>query len=93
MIQWSHGLQTAPYQNCCLGGNLRFQEEFPEYKVLKNERNECFLFFTSGGVIAKTRSLPLGERGVKAIKSLDTVLISVAPGLFACGCSIVIEKR
>ena len=82
MIQWSHGLQTAPYQNCCLGGNLRFQEEFPEYKVLKNERNECFLFFTSGGVIAKTRSLPL-----------DNVLISVAPGLFACGCSIVIEKR
>ena len=44
-------------------------------------------------VLAKTRSLPLGERGVKAIKSLDNVLISVAPGLFACGCSIVIEKR
>lgn len=78
------------------GGNsdgYSFTEQFPQLKIVKRTRNECFLFFTSGGVIAKTYSLPLGEGGVKIIKGIDRILVRFFPGLFACGCSIVLEKQ
>lgn len=76
------------------GGNSSnsFTEQFPQYRILKKTRNECFLFFASGGVIAKTYSLPLGEKGVRIIKSVDRFLTNLFPELFACGCSIVLQK-
>ncbi len=73
-------------------GDEHFVQEFPAYKVVKRTKNECFLFFSSGGVIAKTKSLPLGDRGVKVIKAIDKVLVGLAPEFFACGYSIVLEK-
>lgn len=69
-----------------------FMGRFPQYKVLKKTRSECFLFFASGGVIAKTYSLPLGERGVRILEGLDKFLITLSPELFACGCSVVLQK-
>lgn len=75
------------------GGGQRFEQEFPAFRILKNTRNECFLFFLSGGVIAKTHSLPVGERGVKIIKGIDKGLVKCLPSLVACGCSVVLEKR
>ncbi len=70
-----------------------FAEEFPNYRIIKRTRNECFLFLTSGGVIAKTKRLPIGERGSQVIKKIDRFLTRLAPEIFACGCSIVLEKK
>jgi SAM-dependent methyltransferase len=71
----------------------KFEQEIPMYRLLKRTRNECFLFFTSGGVIAKTYSLPLGDKGAKRIQKIDEFLIKLAPSFFACGCSVVLEKK
>lgn len=75
------------------GKENRFEEEFPMYKMIKRTRNECFLFFTSGGVIAKTFSLPIGDNGAKFIQKIDKGLVKIAPSFFACGCSIVLQKK
>ena len=70
-----------------------FEEQFPQYEIIRRSRNECFLFFASGGVIAKTFYLPLGDRAVKYIKKIDRFLVKILPSVFACGCSVVIKKR
>lgn len=74
------------------GKKNHFEEKFPMYKMLRRTRNECFLFFTSGGVIAKTWTLPVGDKGAKLIQKIDKLLVKIAPSFFACGCSIVLEK-
>lgn len=71
----------------------RFEREFPGYDLVKRSRNECLLFLTSGGVIAKTFHLPVGDRGARGIERIDRLLVRIAPSLFACGCSVVLEKR
>lgn len=74
-------------------GGGQFAQEFPAFKMLKRTRNECFLFFLSGGVIAKTFSLPIGDRGTKFIQKVDRGLVKIAPQVFACGCSVVLQKK
>ena len=71
----------------------RFEKEFPELEMIKFERNECFMFLMSGGVIAKTHSLPVGKLGVKLISVIDRFLIRLFPSVFTCGCSVVLQKR
>ncbi len=73
-------------------GGKAFEREFPNYKVIKKTRNECFLFFTSGGVIAKTHYLHVGDKGARIIQKIDKALTKMAPSFFACGCSIVLER-
>ena len=75
------------------GGGATFDREFPQYNVLKRTRNECFLFLLSGGVIAKTFYLPIKSYGIKIIKFIDNILVRTIPSVFACGCSIVLEKK
>ncbi len=70
-----------------------FCAEFPMFEILKMSRNECLLFLTSGGVIAKTGHIPLGDKGVRVIKRMDKFLTEFLPSIFACGCSIVLQKK
>lgn len=68
-------------------------QELSMYKTILHTRNECFLFLASGGVIAKTFYLPVGDRAAAFIKKLDKILIKIAPSFFACGCSVVLQKK
>ncbi len=70
-----------------------FEARVPGYKVVKNTLNECLLFPISGGVIAKTPMPELPGAVLKAVAALDRALVAVAPGLFAFGRSVVLEKR
>lgn len=70
----------------------RFAERFPMFKVLKREKNECFLFLLSGGVIAKTFYLPAGDKTANMIEKLDRMLVRLVPDFFTCGCSIALQK-
>ena len=76
--------------------NKKFESEFPYFKILKKTKNECFLFFASGGVIAKTGippfPSPFGDMEAGILKLMDKILVKILPGIFACGCSIVLEK-
>lgn len=69
-----------------------FEKQFPAFKIIKHELNECLLFFTSGGVIAKTFYLPAGDGVAKIIQKIDKALVKIAPSFFACGCSVVLER-
>ena len=85
--------------NCSIPKLLFFNEKTPfddvfaGYNIVKKSRNECFLFLLSGGVIAKTFYLPANNFLVKVIKTIDRFLIALFPAMFACGCSVVIQKR
>lgn len=76
-----------------LGGGKSFEQEFPEYTMLKRTRNECFLFLLSGGVIAKTFHLPVGDIGVEMLKRIDRLVVRCFPSIFACACSVVLQKK
>lgn len=78
------------------GKNMRsgvFGQQFPQFRIIKKTRNECFLFLLSGGVIAKTFYLPLNDKAVNLIKRIDSFLVKRCPSVFACGCSVVLQKR
>lgn len=87
---WSANCSTPKLM--FFGRGQAFSQEFPAYRIIKKTRNECFLFFTSGGVIAKTHYLPVGDKGAEIIKKVDKALIRLAPSFFACGCSVVLER-
>ena len=62
------------------------------FKIVKKERNECFIFFLFGGVIAKTFYLPVCTSGVNFIYSMDKALIKLLPDIFTAGCPVVLEQ-
>lgn len=70
-----------------------FCDEFPAYRIIKRTRNECLLFLLSGGVIAKTFYIPMGDKCAAVIEKLDRFLVRLAPSVFACGCSVVLQKK
>lgn len=70
----------------------RFEDEFPDYEIIKFEKSECLMFLLSGGVISKTYSLPVGNVGVKMISVMDRFLVKAFPSIFTCGCSIVLKR-
>lgn len=89
---------SDPWSANCSIPKLLFKEEmfakqFPQYNIIKNEKNECFLFLLSGGVIAKTYSPPIGDIGAKILQKMDKFFVNIAPSIFACGCSVVLEKK
>jgi SAM-dependent methyltransferase len=84
--------------NCAIpellfGSTEDFEAKVPGYKIVKNELNECLLFPASGGVIAKTPVPELPTVILKALGGLDRILVGVAPGLFAFGRSIVLQRQ
>lgn len=73
--------------------NERFERKVAGYKITLNELNECLLFPLSGGVISKTKVPELPNFVLNGVRALDKALVAVAPGLFALGRSVVLEKR
>lgn len=70
----------------------QFEKVFPGLKIIHSAQNECFMFFCSGGVIAKGPRLPLSKSLTKALSVIDKICVAALPGIFACGRSVVIEK-
>lgn len=72
--------------------NRVFETRIKHFKVEKNELCECLAFPLSGGVIARTFSIPLPNIALKMVNFIDNVLVKCAPGLFALGRSVVLRK-
>jgi SAM-dependent methyltransferase len=73
--------------------NEAFENAFPQFQILKNEIFECFLFPLSGGVIAKSPTIPLPDALLSVIARLDDLITDVFPNIFGLGRKVVIEKR
>ena len=70
----------------------KFKKNFPFFEIIKNDLNECFIFPLSGGVISKTKVIELPYFILKIIDKIDAFLIYLAPKIFACGRSVVLQK-
>jgi SAM-dependent methyltransferase len=72
---------------------LRLEKELSiKCVVEKVEHTECLLFPLSGGVIARTPTVPLPKFLLRVLESLDSILVRLAPSFFAMGMRVVIRK-
>lgn len=71
----------------------KFHIKFPSLEIIKNQKNEGFIFPLSGGVIAKNKIPELPIWFLVIIHSIDKVLIKLLPNVFALGRSVVIIKK
>lgn len=71
----------------------RFENVFPKYKIVHSERVEFIKFLNSGGVVAKTRYLPLGAKILSFVDKIDNFLCRIAAPIFALQIQIVLEKQ
>ena len=70
----------------------KFKKYFPEYKILKNELSEFFIFLNSGGVNSNIFKLPLNYFFLDILNVIDKILVSFFPRIFALNRSVVLKK-
>jgi len=70
-----------------------FEKKVPQFKLTRSSFSEFFNFLNSGGVIAKTASVPLPVPALKALEAIDLLLAKVAPQVFALQRQIVLIKQ
>jgi SAM-dependent methyltransferase len=70
-----------------------FERHIPGLSVIRNELCEFSIFLLSGGVIAKTRTIPLPFFALRIANMIDDMLVTIAPGIFALGRRVVIRKN
>jgi len=70
-----------------------FERNIAEFSIIHNKLCECFSFLVSGGVVAKSPTLPLPKLMLSMISMLDQVVIRLLPSVFAMERQVVIQKR
>ena len=70
----------------------KFKKKFPEYKILKNELSEFFIFLNSGGVNSNIFKLPLNLFFLNILNLIDSFLVNFFPRIFALNRSVVLKK-
>lgn len=83
--------------NCAIPNLLfddreRFEQHVPFFRIERSTFSEFSVFLNSGGVIAKTASLPLPRFGLRALKQVDDVLAHTLPSVFALQRQIVLRR-
>ena len=83
--------------NCAIPNLLfdnieNFKKNIPNFKVTYIGFTEFFLFINSGGVISKTKYIPLPFVLLKIIKLIDNFLCRTFPSFFALQRQVVLEK-
>ncbi len=71
----------------------RFKREIPYFNVVKASFSEFLVFLNSGGVTAKTFSVPLPYFALKVLKVIDDILTSVFPQIFALQRQVVLQVK
>jgi SAM-dependent methyltransferase len=69
-----------------------FQKHYPTWRVIHDRKVEFLQFLNSGGVVAKTRFIPLNPFLLGIQELLDALLTRLAPNVFALQREIVLEK-
>lgn len=69
-----------------------FERKVKGFKIIENALCECLIVPLAGGIISKTRTIHLPNPLLRIIDRLDTLLIDLAPRIFAMGRRVVLEK-
>ena len=83
--------------NCAIPNLLfddkkNFHAHISQFKIAKQSYSEFFNFINSGGVIAKTFSVPLPLPVIKALELLDSALANALPSIFALQRQVVLRR-
>ncbi len=70
----------------------KFETQIPGLKIDRYELTEGMIFPLSGGVIARTWTMPLPVAVLRAIQWCDNILIRLFPEVFALGMRVVIRR-
>ena len=70
----------------------KFHSNFPQYKIIKNELSEFFIFLNSGGVVSETLYIPINKFLFNLLYFIDRVLIFLFPNIFSLNRSVVLKK-
>ncbi|MCX7978983.1 MAG: class I SAM-dependent methyltransferase [Bdellovibrionaceae bacterium] len=90
---------SDPWSANCAISNLLFDDHdlfhknFPSLRIVEDRHEEFFTFLLSGGVIAKTFTIPLPEKALAVFGSIDNFLTKWFPNIFALSRRIVLQKR
>ncbi len=69
-----------------------FHSHFSQYKILKNELSEFFIFLNSGGSEQKTFYISGNRFLFKLLSFIDFALVSLMPNIFALNRSVILKK-
>lgn len=83
--------------NCAIPNLLfddlaRFGKRYPEFAVVDSGMSEFFVQFNSGGVTASVPYLPLPWPVLRVVDVIDTILVALAPGVFASQRRLVLRR-
>ena len=83
--------------NCAIPNLLfddpdKFHSYVPNFKITRQSYSEFFAFINSGGVIAKTFSIPLPLPLIKVVEAVDSMLANSCPSAFALQRQVVLKK-
>ena len=70
----------------------KFLNNFPEYRIIKNDLSEFFIFINSGGVNADIKKIPMNNFFLEIMNFIDKILIKFFPRVFALNRSVVLKK-
>ena len=78
--------------NLLFDDKRKFESQIKDFQILHQSHSEFFNFINSGGVIAKTKHIPLPNILLRLIKNIDNSLAKIAPNIFALQRQIVLVK-
>jgi SAM-dependent methyltransferase len=70
-----------------------FKKNVPYFNVILKKHTECLMLLNSGGVIAKTRYIPLARPLLNLVKGFDKFLCKIAPRQFAMQMQLILVKK
>lgn len=79
--------------NLLFDDEAAFERQFPALEVERQEPCEFFIFPLSGGVIAKSPTVPLPEFALRAVDAIDEALVKLFPGTLALQRRVVLRRR
>jgi len=71
----------------------KFHLNFPQWEVIYLKPTEFLIFLNSGGVIAKTRYIPLKRSLLRFFSYIDAILCHISPGIFALQMQVILRKK
>jgi hypothetical protein len=78
--------------NLLFDDRAEFERNIPFFRIERSTFSEFFLFLNSGGVIAKTVSVPLPQLALSALERVDRLLAGSLPQVFALQRQIALRK-